>query len=340
MRIDASKSTAENLLRLVNSQAKIPYQDGDFTLGPPATITPGAGNGMNNTQALLSGAGEKKGDVVVRYNRQTVQSNRPSAGNLIYCGNADTHASVHAAIAQKHRLVLEELVFTDPFEVPPGTFEANYTVAAKANSRLYAAGSMVINARNTDPLPAQLNPRWLFAYAGVSGSTDLYDLRASGKSVSELLPSQGNYATHLNNEKENFAQMLNFIAGRPGLIKASDFTLGAPGYQGYFNNLSALYTTAYQYQITITPTQGSVLKSGGVLYYWLYSTWAFENIPADIKADTSINRGKRVFQYLGLPDEKVTWQAYNPSFPDRVYYSIGDSVLFNPNTGTTYFTLL
>lgn len=339
MRIDASKSTAENLLRLVNSQAKIPYMAGDFTLGPPAGITPSAANGMNNTQALLSGAGEKKGTAVVRYNRQSPATNRPSAGNVIYCGNADTQQSVHAIIAQKHQLVLEELVFTDPFEVPPGTFKANYTVNAKADSRLYTQGPLIIEARNTDPLPPSLSPRWLFTYAGVSGSTDLYDLRASGKTAEELLPSTGNYATHLNSEKENFAQMLSYIAGRPGLIKAKDFTLGSPGYQGFFAVIANRDAVAYQYQIAITPTEGSILKSGGTLYYWLFLVGSYTGLPADIVADTSINRGKRVYAYLGIPDEKVTWQPYNPSFPNRVYYSVADSVLYSPSGGTTYFTV-
>lgn len=341
MRIDSSKSTAENMLALVNAEAKFRYQPGAFTMGDPGAITPGPGNGMNNTQLLLSGleAGGTTGSAIVRYTRQTVAENRPSAGNVVYSTNADTQASIHERIAEKHRLVLEELVFTDPFEPPPGSFEANYTVAAKANSKLYAPGSMTIKVINNDALPAKISPRWLFPYAGMADTRKAYDLKTAGFTIEQLSPASGNYTTYGNTDKDNFAQLLNYVAGRPGLLKAKDFTLSAPVYQQGFVNLPSIYGLAYYHAINFDVGAESQLSEGGVLYYSLYQYNAFAGIPQAIKDDQTINRGRRVFEYLKLPVDKIVFQAYNPSFPDRVYYSIPDSVIFLP-TGSTYFTLI
>lgn len=152
-RIDHQLSTAQNVVNLLNDKALHQMQANDFTLDALQPITPNAGNGMNNTQATLTGTptGRLDGQSNVTYTRFGVAQSRPTAGTHILVASGDTHASVHAKICERHGLVAEEVTFIDPIRVPVGGEAMNYTVSAKANSPIYTPGSMVISARNNTP---------------------------------------------------------------------------------------------------------------------------------------------------------------------------------------------
>ena len=152
-RIDHTLSTEQNLVKLASTNALYPFMAGDFELKDLQGISPSEGNDNSNTRVTLEGLpeGRLQGQVVQEYTRLTLPGSRPTAGNKLVCGNADTHETIHAKIALRHRLVAEELVFTNPARTPVGGETLTYKVDPKPGSLLYAAGQLVIQVRNREP---------------------------------------------------------------------------------------------------------------------------------------------------------------------------------------------
>lgn len=144
-------SIQANLLAMLNTNYTNPANRklvaADVTFGVPEVITPGVGNDNNNTRVVVSGVQARGfiGDTAVYYNRLALSANVPSTiPKALYTVNADTHATIHAAILDKFNLVASEVTFTDPASPPTSGNSETYTATAVADSYIYVPGSQLV----------------------------------------------------------------------------------------------------------------------------------------------------------------------------------------------------
>ena len=224
-RIDHTKTTLQNIVALLNDKSKYPIAAADIaSVGVPTVITPGAGNGNNNTQVVITGneAGKHPGQTTVQYNRFALSASRPKVGTRVLCTNADTHATIQAKILAQYRLVAEEVTFTNPFRRPEGGEELVYTVTPKANSSIYLAGSFNVGALNISELTYPVHPSFVFGdpvrqYNGLN----VYQIPTTATSafVDVSLNTVANFTRLLNLKKQ---------ARSTQTISAAQITYGTP----------------------------------------------------------------------------------------------------------------
>lgn len=155
-------SIQANLLAMLNANYTNPANRklvaADVTFGAPTIITPAAGNDFNNTRVTVTGVQSRGliGDTAVYYNRLALADNVPSTiPKALYTVNADTHATIHAAILDKFNLVASEVTFTDPASPPTSGNSATYTATPVAGSYVYVPGTQlavtVTNKQGVNP---------------------------------------------------------------------------------------------------------------------------------------------------------------------------------------------
>lgn len=222
-RIDHTLSTEQNLVNLANTAALYPLKTGEFELNNLRNITPSAGNDFSNTAATLSGVPDSRlvGDTEVVYTRATVAAQRPTAGTRLTCLNADTHATILAKICERHRLVQEELIVTNPLHRPVGGQTLPYTVEARPGSQIYLnGGPLTIQVTNRDAFKSAPASYFFGAAVGEHNGQPVY-----------LLPSTP-LAEYSNSKIVKRQALLNLVNAKrlktEALFRLDTINLGIP----------------------------------------------------------------------------------------------------------------
>lgn len=159
MIVDQTKTGKANILAMVRPITKLKnYTDAQLNVGVPVVQTPTTSNGMKNTRVGITGVNTDRirGEATVHYNRLTLPTARPTAGNKVFIDNSDTHADVLAKVVFQHRLVADQVVLTTQTRLPYGRSEAlPFKVDPIPNSVIYAAGTLDIQVINQDAFVPQ-----------------------------------------------------------------------------------------------------------------------------------------------------------------------------------------
>ena len=254
-RIDHTLSTEQNLVKLASTNALYPFLAGDFELKDLQGISPSEGNGNSNTRVTLEGLpeGRLQGEKTVEYTRLTLPGSRPSAGNKLVCGNADTHESIHAKILNRHRIVGEEVIFTDPIRTPVGGETLVYKLNPKPGSLLYAAGELAINVRNREGFDNADSSYFFGSPVGEYNGRPVYLLGST---------AVGDYSSSMLTKREVFSNLLNLKRLKDdGEFTQDNLDLGLPA-EGTIAGQSG------NTLIRFDPAGDSPINSGG---YFLYT---------------------------------------------------------------------
>lgn len=180
MRIDPAKSVQQNLIALLNTKAKRPVGDADFSFGTPTVITPGAGNNNSNTQlvATYQGSAGYTGQTTIQYNRNTLKTTYPQALSSMAVTGADTTTSIKTKIASALKAIASELDLIEYNGLPDGG-KSNKGVVADAvvGSKLYAPGKKAFKLANGGAPAAIADNLLISGGLKANGSTDIRNLR-------------------------------------------------------------------------------------------------------------------------------------------------------------------
>ena len=142
--IDRTKTAAQNFLGLVNSASSFTFTGTEFTVGNPSSQTPADPQEKTNSQATLTAVPDSGfvGTKTLRYARLALGQTRPGARQNYTITGADTIATLKAAVAVEHNLVLDQFDFTGTLPAQ-GAAAQTFTLAAIANSLLYTGTTTV-----------------------------------------------------------------------------------------------------------------------------------------------------------------------------------------------------
>lgn len=181
MKYDRTKTVIENLLQLINASAKRTVLSSELTFGNPVAITPGAGNGNNNTQitaTFVKGSGTtgavNGSQSTIQYNRLTLANSYPTANRTIDITDADTLTTVKTKIAASQRLTEAEFSLSSS-TLPTASTTSSMPVDPVSNSKLYAPGQLVLTLNNTSAITYTFTGQFLMS--GGDKAEDSVDIR-------------------------------------------------------------------------------------------------------------------------------------------------------------------
>lgn len=286
-RIDHTLSTEQNLVKLASANALYPFAAGDFELTDLEPISPTAGNEYSNTRAKLVGLpeGRLEGEQTVEYTRLTLPGSRPTAGDKLVSGNGDTHASIHARILARHRLVADEVVFTDPPRIPVGGETLAYRLNPKPDSQIYLPGELVIQVRNREAFDTADSSYFFGSPVGEYNGQPVYLLGST---------AVGSYSANMLTKREVFANLLNLKRLKDdGEFTQDNLDLGLP-------QAGTIEGQSGNTLIQFSPGDGSPVNSGG---YFLYTRQA---VPLTI----TLNPGDADYDYYAGMKNELLYPAF------------------------------
>lgn len=136
--IDRTKTSAANLIALLNTGSTYAFTGTEYTIGAPSAQTPVDGSENTNSQVTLTavdGSGFT-GTKTVRYRRLAMGATKPGAAVTYTITGADTLATVKTAIAVENNLIESDFDITGTLPVQ-GAADQPFAVTAGANSVLY-----------------------------------------------------------------------------------------------------------------------------------------------------------------------------------------------------------
>ena len=182
MRIDPAQTVQQNMAVLLNTTAKRPVADNDFTYSTPSVIVPGAGNGNKNTEvtATYVGSAGYTGSTKVQYNRNSLKTTYPEAPTTLAVTSSDTTTSIRTKAAAALKAIASELVISEFNGLPDGG-QSNKGVVfdASATSLLYAPGKKAFRLANAGTPVAIAANLLLSGGLKANGSTDVRNLKTN-----------------------------------------------------------------------------------------------------------------------------------------------------------------
>lgn len=138
LQIDRSKTADQNILALILTASTYAWTGSEFTVGPAVSQTPADPQEKSNSQITMTavdGSGFT-GTKTLRYARLALGATRPGAKVAYQIGASDTQATLKAAIAVEHNLVLSDFDIAGSLPAQGAPAET-FTVTATATSKLY-----------------------------------------------------------------------------------------------------------------------------------------------------------------------------------------------------------
>lgn len=298
MIVDQTKTGRQNILQMVRSNASMKqYRDTDLVFSVPVAQSPATANGQKNTRLNITGRVPSRmpGTAIVNYDRLTLNTARPTAGNRIFINNTDTHASLLAKIVQQHRMVADQVVLTTQTRLPFGRGEElPFIVTPITNSLIYNPVPFTIRVRNNDRFIPRPSSEFFGASIATRGGLPVHTLSRTAFQ---------SFANYIAPSIANFWKLMNFHQAFKHVfeITPKDGTTGALE----IDNGNQVAANTY---VRIDPRDNSVFTNSFYIFYCRFNHAAIRNMrsaPAKYKEPMSDAYVQYMLEYEGIPRDSV-----------------------------------